>query len=232
MPTKKTLFKRLMWGALAALLIYQVWIFGQLVWFRSHNPSSTAFMRLRLSELQEENPNAKLQHKWVPYESISTNLKRAVIASEDARFMQHEGFDFAGMEEAYLKDLKHGKIVAGGSSISQQLAKNLFLSASRNPLRKIEEAIITVMMESVLSKRRILELYLNLIEWGNGVFGAEAAAQHYFKVSAAQLSGTQSARLAAMIPNPRFYDKVRSTARLARKTGIIQDRMPSAWIPK
>ncbi|HET8707310.1 MAG TPA: monofunctional biosynthetic peptidoglycan transglycosylase [Pseudomonadales bacterium] len=224
--------KRLLWGALAALLLYQVWIFAQLVWFRTHNPETTAFMQHRLAELQEENPNAKLQHKWVPYEAMSTQLKRAVISAEDARFMQHDGFDFAGIEEAFWKDLKHGKIVAGGSSISQQLAKNLFLSASHNPLRKLEEAFITIMMEAVLSKRRIFELYLNLIEWGNGVFGAEAAARHYYGVSAAQLSNYQSARLAAMIPNPRFYDKVRSTARLSRKTSIIQDRMPSAWIPK
>jgi len=225
------LLKRLLLGTLLALLVYQVWLFGQVLWYRTHAPGSTAFMQLRLAELKSHNPAATLKHTWVNYEDISKNLKRAVIASEDARFMQHQGFDFDSLEKAYLHDLKHRKFAAGGSSISQQLAKNLFLSPAKNPIRKIQEAIITVMMENVMSKRRIFEIYLNSIEWGNGIFGAEAAARHYFKVPASQLSPAQAAKLAAMIPNPRFYDKVRTTARLTRKTRIIQDRMASARIP-
>lgn len=232
MSSAKQSIKRLIWGTLAVIFIYQLWIISQLFWYRTHNPTSTAFMRHRLEELQAQNPSATFQQKWISYDAISPALKRAVISSEDARFVQHDGFDLGGIENAYLQDLKQGKIVAGGSTITQQLAKNLFLSASRNPIRKVEEALIAIMIEQIMSKRRIFELYLNLIEWGNGVFGAEAAAQHYYAVSASQLGSYQSARLAAMIPNPRFYDKVRSTARLSRKTGVIQDRMPTAWIPK
>ena len=182
-------------------------------------------MQNRLEVIQETKPDAELKYKWVDYENISNHLKRAVIASEDAKFKDHEGFDWEGIEAAYEKNLKKGKLVAGGSTISQQLAKNLFLSASRTPWRKGEEAIITVMLEKMLSKRRILEIYLNVIEWGNGIFGAEAAARHYFKASAANLSASQAAKLAAMIPNPRFYDAHKSTRYLNRRTATIQARM-------
>jgi monofunctional biosynthetic peptidoglycan transglycosylase len=127
--------------------------------------------------------------------------------------------------------MKKGRIVAGGSTISQQLAKNLFLTGSRSPFRKIEEAAITVMMEKMMEKERIFEIYLNVIEWGDGVFGAEAASRHYYHVSAAQLSAAQAAKLAAMVPNPRYYDKHRSAPGLMRKTGIIMARMNSADIP-
>lgn len=182
-------------------------------------------MEDRLSVIQQTKPDAEIKYKWVDYNHISNHLKRAVIASEDAKFSQHEGFDWEGIEKAYEKNLKKGKIKAGGSTISQQLAKNLFLSGTRSYVRKGQEAIITVMLEKMLTKRRILEIYLNVIEWGNGVFGAEAAAKHYFNTSAAGLSKTQAAKLAAMVPNPRFYDDHRNTRYLNRRTATIQARM-------
>jgi monofunctional biosynthetic peptidoglycan transglycosylase len=213
------------------LFLYQLWILLHIFWWIKFNPSSSAFMKDRLNIIQETKPDAELKYQWVDYAKISNNLKRAVIASEDAKFVDHEGFDWEGIQKAYEKNLKKGKIVAGGSTISQQLAKNLFLSTKRTPWRKGEEALITVMLENILSKRRILEIYLNVIEWGNGVFGAEAAAKHYYKTSAAKLSSGQAAKLAAMIPNPRFYDTHRSTAYLNRRAATIQARMRFAEVP-
>lgn len=215
----------------ALLLLYQLWIFGHIWWWVDHDPASSAFMENRLELMQDKNPGAELRHKWVPYQKISNHLKRALIAAEDAKFVDHEGFDWEGIQKAYEKNLKKGKIVAGGSTISQQLAKNLFLSTRRTPWRKAEEALITLMLEATMDKRRIFEIYLNVIEWGNGVFGAEAAARHYFGISATQLSAEQAARLAAMVPNPRYYDTHREARGLLRKTGIILDRMNSAEIP-
>src|SRR3989338_6734906 len=145
----------------ALLLLYQLWIFAHICWWVKFNPSASAFMEDRLSVMQDKNPDAELRHKWVPYAKISNNLKRALIASEDAKFIDHEGFDWEGIKKAYEKNLKKGRIVAGGSTISQQLAKNLFLSTKRTPWRKAEEAAITLMLEAVMDKRRILEIYLN-----------------------------------------------------------------------
>lgn len=224
--------KRGLLAFITLVLLYQVWIFAHIWWWIDHNPSTSSFMEEQLDIMQDDNPDAELRHKWVPYARISNNLKRALVASEDAKFLDHEGFDWEGIQNAYEKNLKKGKIVAGGSTISQQLAKNLFLSSQRTPWRKLEEAIITVMLEQMMSKRRILEIYMNVIEWGNGVFGAEAAARHYYRTSASNLSASQAARLAAMVPNPRFYDKNRSHRRLLRKAAIIQARMPQAVIPK
>lgn len=188
-------------------------------------------MDQRLLVMQGRNPDAELQHQWIPYAKISSHLKRAVVAAEDAKFIDHEGFDWDGIQHAYEKNLKKGRVVAGGSTISQQLAKNLFLSTKRTPWRKAEEAIITIMLEAMMSKRRILEIYLNVVEWGNGVFGAEAAARHYWHISAAKLSAVQAARLAAMVPNPRYYDRHREAPGLLRKTRIILARMKFAEIP-
>ena len=213
------------------LFIYQVWIFAHLLWWIKFNPSTTSFMEERLAIMQEINPDARLQHQWVPYSLISNNLKRALVAAEDANFVDHEGFDWDGIQKAYEKDLKKGRIVAGGSTISQQLAKNLFLSGNRSPFRKMEEAVITVMMEAVMDKQRIFEIYLNVIEWGDGVFGAEAASRHYYRISASQLSAAQAAKLAAMVPNPRYYDKHQNARGLMKKTGIILSRMNQADIP-
>jgi monofunctional glycosyltransferase len=225
------LFKRLLIVFIGFVLLYQLWVFLHIVWWIKFNPSSSAFMNARLSVMQEANADAELKHKWVDYDKISNHLKRAIVASEDSKFKHHEGFDWEGIEAAYEKNLKKGKIKAGGSTISQQLAKNLFLSGSRSYIRKAQEAIITFMLEKMLSKRRILELYLNMIEWGNGVFGAEAAARHYFNTSAGGLGKTQSAKLAAMVPNPRFYDEHRSTRYLNRRTATIQARMRFAELP-
>lgn len=214
-----------------AIVVYQLWIFLHICWWVNHNPSTSAFMEDRLEVLQEDNPDAVLKHKWVDYKNISPNLKRALIAAEDAKFVDHEGFDWEGIQKAYEKNLKKGKVVAGGSTISQQLAKNLFLSTKRTPWRKAEEAMITVMLEATMSKRRIFEIYLNVIEWGNGIFGAEAAAKYYYHTNAKNLSAEQAAKLAAMVPNPRYYDKHRQAKGLMRKTAIIQARMNSAETP-
>lgn len=223
--------KRIVLWSVVLFLVWNVWILGHVLWWRSHNPDATTFMNEQLARLQEKDPEAELRHKWVPYSKISPNLKRALIASEDAKFLDHDGFDWEGIQNAWEKNLKKGRIVAGGSTISQQLAKNLFLSSKRTPWRKLEEAIITVMLEQLLDKRRILEIYLNVIEWGNGVFGAEAAARHYYKTSAANLSAGQSAKLAAMVPNPRYFDTHLNDRKLLRKTRIIQRRLPYADIP-
>ncbi|HWQ38078.1 MAG TPA: monofunctional biosynthetic peptidoglycan transglycosylase [Burkholderiales bacterium] len=225
------LLGRLLVLAAALLLIYQSWLFGHVVWWVWFNPKTTAFMDARLEVLRDANPKAKLQHQWVPYENISVHLKRALIAAEDAKFLDHEGFDWEAIQEAAEKNLRRGKVVAGGSTISQQLAKNLFLSGRRTPWRKLQEAAITVMIETVMSKRRILEIYLNVIEWGNGVFGVEAAARHYFGTSATWLSPWQAAQLAAMVPRPRFYDRVRSTPLLQRRTAAILERMEMVQVP-
>lgn len=225
------LFLKIMAVLVAAIVLYNLWILAHVVYWRNHNPAASAFMNEQLAKLQEDDPNAELRQKWVPYAQISPNLKRALIAAEDAKFADHEGFDWDGIEAAFEKNLKQGHIVAGGSTISQQLAKNLFLSSKKTPWRKLEEAVITVMLENVLDKRRIFEIYLNVIEWGNGVFGAEAAARYYFHTSAARLSAGQAAKLAAMVPNPRYYDEHRGAPGLARKTRIIQRRMQYADLP-
>lgn len=222
---------RILLALFALLLLYQLWIFAHICWWVKFNPSASAFMEDRLAVMQDKNPDAELRHKWVSYAKISSHLKRALIAAEDARFVDHEGFDWEGIQKAYEKNLKKGKIVAGGSTISQQLAKNLFLSTRRTPWRKAEEAAITLMLEAVMDKRRIFEIYLNVIEWGNGVFGAEAAARHYYRTSAANLTAQQAARLAAMVPNPRYYDAHREARGLLRKTEIILVRMSDAEIP-
>jgi len=222
---------RLLLALLGLVLLYQLWIFLHIVWWQWYNPSSSAFMEARLERLHEKNPKAKLRHQWVPYDRISLNLKRALVAAEDANFMEHEGFDWDAIQKAYAKNQQKGKVVAGGSTISQQLAKNLFLSSRRSPGRKLQEAVITVMLEAVLDKRRIFEIYLNIIEWGDGVFGCEAAARHYFGTSAAMLDAWEAARLAAMVPNPRYYDRNRNTAFLDKKTNLILGRMPSAEVP-
>jgi monofunctional biosynthetic peptidoglycan transglycosylase len=216
---------------LAAVVAVELWFFAQVVWLNFFNPSTSAFMDQRLEVLQEKNPKAKLRHKWVPYSKISLNLKRALVAAEDASFMEHEGFDWDAIQAAFEKNLKRGKVVAGGSTISQQLAKNLFLSSRRSALRKLQEANLTLMIEAVMSKQRIFEIYLNIIEWGDGVYGAEAASRYYYKRSAANLDAWEAARMAAMVPNPRYYDRRRDTSYLSRKINLILLRMPSAAVP-
>jgi monofunctional biosynthetic peptidoglycan transglycosylase len=218
-------------AAAGAFIVLQLSFLARVWWMKDHDPEMTAFMQARLEVLREKKPDAKIRRTWVPYERISPNLKRAIVTAEDARFVDHEGFDWDAIEKAVEKNKQRGRVVVGASTISQQLAKNLFLSADRTPWRKGQEALITVMIERVMDKRRILEIYLNVIEWGDGVFGAEAAARHYFGASAAGLGPEQAAKLAAMVPNPRYYDRVRSTAWLDRKTRIILARMPAAELP-
>jgi monofunctional glycosyltransferase len=210
----------------------QVYFFGFILWWANHAPDRTAFMSHRLGELRETKPDAELKYQWVDYNKISRHLKRAMIAAEDSKFVEHEGFDWDGIELAMEKNKKRGRFVAGGSTITQQLAKNLFLSPNKSYLRKGQEAIITLMLEYTLDKERILELYLNVIEWGNGVFGAEAASRRYFGVSASQLSTEQAARLAAMAPNPRFYERNGNAPGLRKKIGIIVARMPQVELPE
>jgi monofunctional biosynthetic peptidoglycan transglycosylase len=218
-------------GTVLVLIAYQVWLFAHVLWWSRYDPDSTRFMDIRLAELRIARPSAELSQRWVPYNRISSHLKRAIIAAEDAKFVDHEGFDWEGIQRALEKNQRRGRAVAGGSTISQQLAKNLFLTPRRSYWRKAEEALITLMIEAVMDKRRILEIYLNVVEWGNGVFGAEAAARHYFGVSAASLDAWQAAWLAGALPNPRFYDRRREAPGLARKTAIILDRMPDVAIP-
>ncbi len=230
MTTRVLIFRGVMLF-ITLFVAYQLWLFAHVCWWIDHNPETSAFMETQLQVLQSKDPDAELQHRWIAYNQISPNLKRALITSEDAKFLDHDGFDWEGIQTAWEKNLKKGKIVAGGSTISQQLAKNLFLSGRKTPWRKLEEAAITVMMEQMMSKRRIFEIYLNVIEWGNGVFGAEAASRHYYRKSARNLSAAESAKLAAMVPNPRYFDKNRADRRLLRKTRIIQRRMYYADYP-
>ncbi|MBX9812988.1 MAG: monofunctional biosynthetic peptidoglycan transglycosylase [Burkholderiales bacterium] len=216
---------------LIGVVLIQFWFVAHIWYWTDHNPETTAFMESRLAKLREKNQQAALSHQWLPYGRISVHLKRAIIAAEDAKFLDHEGFDWEAIQKAYEKNLKKGKVVAGGSTISQQLAKNLFLSGERTWWRKAQEAAITVMIETILSKRRILEIYLNVIEWGEGIFGAEAAARYHFGVTAAALGPEQAARLAAMVPSPRRYVPGRETAYLQRRTEIILARMNAAQMP-
>lgn len=225
------LFWRCVLGVLLLLVLIQCYFFIQICWWIKFNPSSTSFMRNQLAILQEKNPQAQLKQQWIPYERISNHLKRAIIAAEDANFSEHDGIDWTALEKAYQKNNKKGRIVFGGSTITQQLAKNLFLSGQRSYIRKAEEFLITLMLEAVMDKERIFEIYLNVVEWGNGVFGAEAAARHYYGISASSLSAGQAARLAVMLPNPRYYDAHRGSAYLQRRTELIMRRMRASTLP-
>jgi monofunctional glycosyltransferase len=212
--------------ALVAVIAVQLWFLSHLIYWSNFNPSTTAFMDRYL-----EKPGAKLRHTWVSYSRISEHLKRAVIAAEDAKFLDHEGFDWEAITKAIQKNESRGKVVAGASTITQQLAKNLFLSGSRSWLRKGQEAAITWMMERTLSKRRILEIYLNVAEWGEGTFGAEAAARHHFGVPAAALTPEQAAWLAAILPSPKRYERGRRTPYVEGRMVTISSRMGYAQIP-
>jgi monofunctional glycosyltransferase len=216
---------------LAALLLYQIWFLVQVLYWKDHNPGMTRFMELRLEALRDADRNTRLQQRWVDYQRISVHLKRAIIAAEDAKFIDHEGFDWEGIQRAMEKNQRRGHYVAGGSTISQQLAKNLFLSGERSVVRKMQEAVITGELEAFLSKRRIFEIYLNVVEWADGVFGAEAAARHYFGISASMLTAEQAARLAAMLPRPRYYDRHRDSAYLGQYAQTIRARMEYVQVP-
>ncbi len=222
---------KLLLGTLLIVFAVQLYFFLMVCWYSQFNPRQTNMMGEQLAALREKNPKAELKYEWVAYERISTNLKRAVIASEDANFSDHDGVDWEALQKAYERNNRRSKVVGGGSTITQQLAKNLFLSGSRSYVRKGQEMIIAFMLESVLSKQRILELYLNVVEYGRGIFGAEAAARHYYRTSAAALGPAQAARLAVMLPNPRYYDKHRDTNYLAKRTNLIVRRMHASELP-
>jgi monofunctional biosynthetic peptidoglycan transglycosylase len=212
-------------------LLLQLYYFVQIWWWVDHNPTSTSFMRHQMAQLREKTPNAEMKQIWVPYSKISNNLKRAIIASEDANFTEHEGVDWEALQKAYEKNSKKGKVVAGGSTITQQLAKNLFLSGERSYWRKGQEFIITYMLEFWMEKERIFEIYLNVVEWGNGIYGAEAASQHYYSIPASGLNAGQAAHLAVMLPAPEKYDKVKDTPYLEKRTALILHRMGAADLP-
>ena len=223
------LLRTLLVAGAALLLLYQVGLFILVLWYGFYNPSSTAIMQQTLRELRRETPEAQLKHEWVPYDQISTHLKRAVVASEDSNFINHTGVEWQDIRRAWEYNRKQAakgsNAVRGGSTISQQLAKNLFLSNSRSYMRKGQELIITYMIELTMSKERILELYLNFAQWGVDVFGAQAAARHYYKGQASGLGPSQSARLASMLPRPAFYDRNGNTSYLKSRTATIQQRM-------
>ncbi|GAA6141452.1 monofunctional biosynthetic peptidoglycan transglycosylase [Hydrogenophaga sp. 5NK40-0174] len=239
---------------LAAGVALQVFFLARIGMMTVVDPQSTSFMRseawrLGRSSIGEGTPMT-WSAQWANYDEVSASLKRAVVAAEDARFTEHNGFEWNAMESAWRKNAKRmaqanagaknkpktrpaqaSVRLVGGSTISQQLAKNLFLSGERSYLRKGQEFVLTVMLEGLLSKERILEIYLNTAEWGEGVFGAKAAAQHYYKRSPGKLSSYQSAQLASMLPRPKFYDSRRDSVALSGKARRVQGRMGAAAIP-
>ena len=198
---------------------------------RTTNPTSTAFMALRTRQAQAKGLPSQHDQRWVPYARISNNLKRAVIVTEDSAFWRHEGVDYEQLRESMEVNWERGEFARGASTITQQLAKNLYLSPSKNPLRKLRELMITRRLEIELSKQRILEIYLNVIEWGDGVWGAEAAARRYFRKSAAELTASEAALLAGAIANPHIMDPARPTPRLRRRQQMIMRRMGAVTPP-
>jgi monofunctional biosynthetic peptidoglycan transglycosylase len=189
------------------------------------NPTTTAFMQLRADEAARDGRTLRHVHRWMPYSRISRNLKQAVLVAEDSRFWDHEGVDFEELRKSIEINMERGAAVRGASTITQQLAKNLYLSPSRDPLRKLRELIIARRMEAALPKARILEIYLNVIEWGDGIWGADAAARTYFGVPASALGREQAALLAGAIVNPRLLNPARPTQRLLRRQRLILGRM-------
>ena len=198
---------------------------------RSQNPQTTAFMDLRARDAHAKGKPAQHEQRWVPYSRISANLKRAVIVTEDSAFWQHEGVDYEQLRESMEVNWERGDFARGASTITQQLAKNLYLSPSKNPMRKLRELLITRRLEVELPKQRILEIYLNGVEWGDGVWGAEAAARRYFRKSAADLNPTESALLAGAIANPHIMNPGQPTARLRRRQQMIMRRMGAVTPP-
>lgn len=228
---------------LTAWLGLQLFFLTRIVMMVAIDPGSTAFERSQAWQIATTQDKLRWRQNWMPYAQISPHLKRAVLASEDDIFVQHDGVQWNAIEKAWSKNAKaelqasrNGKNkampkVVGGSTITQQLAKNLFLSGERTFIRKGQEFVLTLMLEAILDKRRILEIYLNHVEWGEGIFGAEAAAQHYFHKPAAQLVPWEAARLAVMLPRPKYYQKFPRSEYLAGRTEIIVARMSGAQIP-
>ena len=233
--------------ALAALLALQIFFVARIALMARLDPQSTSFQRSEAWRILDEKGQLRWRQQWVPYEQISDHLKRAVIASEDDGFAWHEGVDWDAMEKARQKNqaaeerslrlaadgtraVPPPKIV-GGSTITQQLAKNLLLSGERTLLRKVQELALAYLLEKLLTKQRILEIYLNHVEWGEGVFGAEAAAQHYYRKPAARLSPGEAARLAVMLPRPRYYERLPHSPYLSERAAVIVGRLWRAELP-
>jgi monofunctional biosynthetic peptidoglycan transglycosylase len=198
---------------------------------RTTNPATTAFIELRAREAAAKGDTPRRLQRWVPYGRISPNLTRAVLVAEDGRFWQHDGVDYEQLRDAIEVNVERMEFFRGASTITQQLAKNLYLSPSKNPIRKLRELLIARRLEAELSKQRILELYLNVIEWGDGIYGAEAAARQYFRTSAAQLGPQEGALLAGAITSPRVFDPAHPTSRLRRRQQMILRRMGNVTPP-
>jgi monofunctional biosynthetic peptidoglycan transglycosylase len=225
-----------------ALLCLQLYFVGRIALMAVVDPQSTAFQRAEAWRIARDTGRLPWAQQWVAYGQISDNLKRAVIASEDDGFSTHDGVDWDALEKAWAKNNKAEQRaelrgttkppkVVGGSTITQQLAKNLFLSGERTLFRKAQEFVLTMALEACLSKQRILEIYLNSVEWGEGVFGAEAAAQHYFRKPAAKLSAYEAARLVVMLPRPKYFEKVPNSPYLSARAGVIAARLGDARLP-
>jgi monofunctional biosynthetic peptidoglycan transglycosylase len=202
---------------LGGLAFYWLETFPDIARLAKSNPTSTAWMDAREAAARMQGRRVSRRWTWVPLSSISSHLQRAVIVSEDAAFYQHEGFDWEGMRQAALRNVERGSLYRGGSTITQQVAKNLYLSGEKTLLRKAQEALITRALEHRLTKKRILEIYLNIAEWGRDLYGAEAAARHHFDKSAEDLTAEEAALLAAMLPSPQQYDPLRVTPYLAKR---------------
>jgi monofunctional glycosyltransferase len=242
-------FGRWLLWVLAAGLALQLFFLARIALMTVVAPESTAFQRSEAWRVATERDRMRWSQQWVAYPQLSVHLKRAVIASEDASFVDHGGVDWEAIESAWKKNARRQAQalrqqaaqasphatrrprIIGGSTITQQLAKNLFLSGERHLLRKGQELVLTLMLEALLSKERILEIYLNSVEWGEGVFGAEAAARHYFKKSARQLSPHEAARLAVMLPAPKRFEKRPATSYLLQRSQTIVARMPAVQLP-
>lgn len=201
------------------LLIY--FIYPNVSKLKKENPSRTSFIKITEKRWRAEGKKRRVSQRWVPYSRISPYLIKAVLIAEDDKFWSHDGFDMEGMEKALEKNMKAKKFKSGGSTISQQLAKNLYLTPSRNPLRKLKEAILTWRIEKILSKKRILEIYLNVAEWGDGVFGIEAASLHYYGKPASALGPEEAARLAVVLPNPKKFNPLKSSRYVENRSRIV-----------
>ncbi|MBI4684440.1 MAG: monofunctional biosynthetic peptidoglycan transglycosylase [Nitrospirae bacterium] len=227
---KKSFSRKVFWIAvvffLSGLAAYLYLSFPDIKSLKKHTPQKTSFMEYREKEWKEKGKKYRIQQKWVPISRISPYLMKAVLIAEDDKFWSHEGFDYEAMQKALEKDIKAKKFKLGGSTISQQLAKNLYLSPSKNPLRKIAEAVITWRLEKILTKKRILELYLNVAEWGDkGIFGIEAASRHYYGKSASELNPEEAARLASVLPNPRKYNPLSDSRYVTQRSNLIYSIM-------
>lgn len=221
-----TFIKRVFLAFMLLVVVFHVLVAGLLLIWKTQPINNSMFM------LTHRLTGGEVTQEWVEYDQIAKSAKQAAIASEDSTFSQHNGFDIKGIKEAQKKNEASGKTTAGGSTITQQLAKNLFLTAHRSYIRKGEEAIITVMIEMLWDKQRILTAYLNVAEFGDGIYGIEAAAHHYFNKTAANLNRDESALLISMLTNPKYYENNQGDRRLRNKQRIIKKRMKNAVLPQ